>query len=147
MDRCIIGPVPGNNFAIWEGTSFSTALVSGTAALLRAQHPAWPDASTPASSIRNRLTTTLGSTGAPIIPGDPLFDGMLGISRVSAVNAVATAPIAPRLGDINADGFINAADLASMLGSWGAVPTFVRSDLNADGQVNALDLAILLANW
>lgn len=147
MANCIIGPVPGNNFAIWEGTSFSTAFVSGTAALVRAQHPTWPNATTPASSIRSRLTTTLGTTGAPINPGDPKFDGMLGINRVSAVNAVAAAPVAPRLGDIDANGFINAADLASLLGSWGVAPTFVRSDLNADGQIDAQDIAILLANW
>lgn len=147
MARSIISIVPGNNYAIWEGTSFSTAFTSGCAALVRAQHPQWPDASTASSSIRTRVRTTLEQTGAPINPTDPFFDGMLGVSRISAVGAVAVGPIAPAAADINFDGVISAADITMLLNSWGPAPTFVRSDLNADGEVNAQDIAILLSNW
>jgi len=38
-DRTIYSVLPGDVYGIWEGTSFSTAFVSGAAALLRAQHP------------------------------------------------------------------------------------------------------------
>jgi subtilisin family serine protease len=147
MARSIISIVPGNNYAIWEGTSFSTAFTSGCAALVRAQHPQWPNASTPSSSIRTRVKTTLEQTGSPIDPTDPFFDGMLGVSRISAVGAVSVGPFAPAASDVNFDGLVNAADLAVMLGNWGPTPTFVRSDLNADGEVNAQDIAILLSNW
>lgn len=48
------------------------------------------------------------------------------------------------LGDINADGLVNAADLSALLGNWGSGGT---SDLNDDGTTNAADLSILLGNW
>ncbi len=72
---------------------------------------------------------------------------MLGASRISAAGAVAVGPIAPAAADVNADGAIDAADIAMLLNAWGPAPTFVRSDLNADGQVNAQDIAILLSGW
>lgn len=147
LAHCIISTVPGNNYAVWEGTSFSTAFTSGCAALVRAQNPGWPNAGTAASQIRTRINTTLQQTGSPIYPGDPMFDGMLGASRISAAGAVAVGPIAPAAADINADGAIDASDIAMLLNAWGPTPTYVRSDLNADGQVNAQDIAILLSGW
>ncbi len=47
--------------------------------------------------------------------------------------------------DVNADGAVNAADLAVLLGSWGV--TGGAADINADGAVNAADLAALLGQW
>ncbi|MBL9121696.1 MAG: hypothetical protein JNL80_17455 [Phycisphaerae bacterium] len=49
-------------------------------------------------------------------------------------------------GDFNQDGFVNAADLSILLGSWG-VCRGCDADLNHDGVVAGADLAILLANW
>jgi hypothetical protein len=46
--------------------------------------------------------------------------------------------------DLDGDGVTNAADMAILLGGWGAAGP---SDLNGDGTTNAFDLAILLANW
>ena len=48
-------------------------------------------------------------------------------------------------GDINADGFVNAADLGALLAAWGTVGG--TADLNGDGLVGAQDLSILLAAW
>jgi len=48
-------------------------------------------------------------------------------------------------GDINADGFVNAADLGALLSAWGS--TGGAADLNGDGSVGAADLSILLAAW
>ena len=51
-------------------------------------------------------------------------------------------------GDLDGDGVVNAADLATLLGGWG--PCGVAgcpADLNSDGDVNAADLAILLGAW
>ena len=55
----------------------------------------------------------------------------------------------PIPGDLNGDGLVNGADLAILLGCWGAVtdPACTPSDLNADGQVNGADLSIQLGNW
>jgi hypothetical protein len=49
--------------------------------------------------------------------------------------------------DLNGDGVVNAADLATLLGSWGPLPGSNPADLNGDGIVNASDLALLLGAW
>jgi hypothetical protein len=48
------------------------------------------------------------------------------------------------LGDLNDDDFVNAEDLAILLGAWGGNGI---GDLNGDSTVDALDLAILLGAW
>ena len=147
MSRCVIGPVPGANYAIWEGTSFANAFVSGTVALVRAQRPDWPSATAPPPTVRNLVYDVLAVSGVPIIPSNPAWDGLLGVARISTSGAVLENPPAARRGDINADGVINGADLALVLTRWGTQPKIIREDLNADGAVNAQDLTILLSLW
>jgi hypothetical protein len=48
--------------------------------------------------------------------------------------------------DFDCDGFVNAADLAVLLGSWGLCPE-CEADLDDDGDVDASDLAIVLGTW
>ncbi len=48
--------------------------------------------------------------------------------------------------DLNCDGEVDGADLAILLGSWGACAG-CEADLNQDGMVDGADLSILLANW
>ena len=50
---------------------------------------------------------------------------------------------APCLGDFDLDGQISAADLSTLLGSWGEV----GGDLDGDGTTNAADLSTLLGSW
>ena len=147
LSRCMIGPVPGNNYAVWEGTSFSNALVSGTVALVRAQRTDWPGQVVRPPQVRNLVYSVLVNGGVPIVPENPNHDGLLGAARVSALGAVLENPPAPRYGDINADGFVGAPDIAILLSAWGPAPTFVRADLNADGAVDSRDITILLSNW
>jgi hypothetical protein len=45
--------------------------------------------------------------------------------------------------DFNNDGFVNGADLAQLLASWGSA----ENDLDGDGLVSGTDLAVLLAAW
>lgn len=47
-------------------------------------------------------------------------------------------------GDLNGDGIVDGADLATLLSQWG---TNGSADLNNDNTVNGADLAALLANW
>lgn len=47
--------------------------------------------------------------------------------------------------DLNNDGFVNAQDLAILLGAWGT--SNALADINADGIVNAQDLARVLSAW
>ena len=48
--------------------------------------------------------------------------------------------------DLNGDGFVGAAGLATLLGSWGPCED-CPADLNGDGDVGPADLAMLLGNW
>jgi hypothetical protein len=51
--------------------------------------------------------------------------------------------------DLNGDGVVNGADLAILLGAWGACPKGAPcpADLDGDGGVGGADLAILLGAW
>jgi plastocyanin len=51
--------------------------------------------------------------------------------------------------DLNCDGVINGADLASILGDWGCVSTGTpcSGDVNDDGVVDGVDLAEILGGW
>ncbi|MFM7133948.1 MAG: GC-type dockerin domain-anchored protein, partial [Planctomycetota bacterium] len=54
-------------------------------------------------------------------------------------------PIAPCPADLNADGVVNASDLAALLGAWGT--SDAAADISDDGIVNASDLAAMLGAW
>lgn len=64
----------GGSYAWWSGTSPSAAFVSGAAALLRAQHPAWD-----ASQVSGRLEGTAVNIDAL---NDPRLRGKLGAGRI-----------------------------------------------------------------
>ena len=147
LERSIIGPVPGNNFAIWEGTSFANAFVSGTAALIRAQRADWPGDVVAPPQVRNLVYGVLVDSGDPIMITDPSHQGLLGRVRIAADAAVLENPPAPPCGDVNCDGFVGSQDLAAILSDWGSLATFKRTDLNADGFVDSRDITILLSNW
>jgi hypothetical protein len=66
--------------------------------------------------------------------------------------AVLLRAVPQRLnGDIDRDGTVGAADLATLLGAWCPEGSTQRcdalSDLSCDGWIGASDLAILLSNW
>lgn len=54
-------------------------------------------------------------------------------------------PAPTLIGDLNGDGHVSAADLTSLLGSWGSAGG--AADLNHDGIVGPADLGMLLAAW
>ncbi|MFZ4750923.1 MAG: M12 family metallo-peptidase [Phycisphaerales bacterium] len=49
--------------------------------------------------------------------------------------------------DLNGDGEVGAADLATLLSAWGPVAAGTPADFDRNGVVNAADLARVLANW
>jgi hypothetical protein len=67
-------------------------------------------------------------------------------SAWDAACATAANTICGCRADIDGDGSVGGADLASLLGAWGACPC-CPSDLTADGQVDGADLATLLGSW
>lgn len=66
----------------------------------------------------------------------------VGGELVIFLNLTATASA-----DLNGDGCVNGADMATLLAVWGTDGGATGADLNGDGVVNGADLAILLANW
>ncbi len=62
----LLGGVPGGSYAEWAGTSGSTPIVAGVAALIRSK---WPAMS--AEQVINRIVTTAKDAGAP--GKDPLY--------------------------------------------------------------------------
>jgi len=57
--------------------------------------------------------------------------------------ATVGPPSSPCPADLNGDGTVNAADLATLLGAWGTA----GGDLDADGSTGASDLAAMLNAW
>lgn len=69
-----------------------------------------------------------------------------GACTFSYVASVQTRALA----DLNADGFVNGADLLILLGLWGPCPdppAECLADLDFDGEVGSSDLIILLGSW
>lgn len=62
-------------------------------------------------------------------------------------NLSAIVYTAPCVGDLDLNSSVDAADLTTLLGSWGGTGEGQVADLNADGIVNAQDLSVLLGNW
>jgi len=68
-----------------------------------------------------------------------------GINATIDIDDIAVE-IEAALGDLNGDGFVNGADLAILLGSWGPCAG-CPADINGDGVVDGADIAIVLGNW
>jgi predicted outer membrane repeat protein len=63
-------------------------------------------------------------------------------------NNCGDCPVAPMCpADLDADGAVGAADLSTMLASWGACGKACAADIDGDGLVNAADLSALLVAW
>ncbi|MFO0826816.1 MAG: hypothetical protein U0572_01595 [Phycisphaerales bacterium] len=88
------------------------------------------------------VTTTKMALPPSIEPGS--------YSLVVVANGIASDPVtfvvpaAPCAEDLNADGHVDAADLAVLLGQWN---TSGPGDVNESGVVDAEDLAQLLGSW
>lgn len=73
----LVGALPGNEYALWEGTSGATPIVAGIVALVRAAHPELD-----AANVINRIITT--ANPVTDVQPDPLY----GYGIVDAFRAV-----------------------------------------------------------
>ena len=129
-----------NTTTTWStrsGTSMAAPHVSGTIALMLGELPIL---STP--QIRIALESTADDIGAVG------FDNQSGHGRLNAAAAVAAAiGSGPGAADVNGDGVVNGADLALMLGSWGACSCPCPADVDENCAVDGADLALILGAW
>lgn len=75
----IYSAYPGNRWALWSGTSFSTALVTGEAALLLQLNP---------NLNRTAMNTVITNSGVSIDALNPAYAGKLGRVRIDYLDAV-----------------------------------------------------------
>ena len=138
----IYSTLPGGGYGAWEGTSMSTAFVSGGAALVLSQLSGVPRTEALVDALECRLASTVDRFETCVPPFCRPWDGNLGAGRLNLVSAVL-------LGDSDLDGVIGIVDFLALIEAWGpadgAAPCLV--DLNADGIVGIQDLLILLLNW
>lgn len=83
-NRTIISTLPGGQYGVWEGTSFSTPIVTGVAALLRSAHPEWPANSGTVAQVLGRMHLT----AVPIDGQNPAYQDLLGAGRLNAAAAL-----------------------------------------------------------
>ena len=140
-NRSIYSTAPDGRFGIWEGTSMSTAFVSGAAALIRAQHPEWARDDTTPEAIRNAIQHDLD----PIQPG--LYPEELGDGRIDIAKVVELGPAQPPAGDLNFDRAVDLTDLGILLSDFGCAGPRCAGDIDRDGVTSLADLGVLLSNF
>lgn len=69
--------------------------------------------------------------------------GLFKSGTPATMSAAVSVPRAVCIADLNGDGFVDGADLATLLANWGNP----EMSLDGDGDVDGADLALLLAQW
>ncbi|MDX2118856.1 MAG: S8 family serine peptidase [Planctomycetota bacterium] len=119
----LVSLMPNGGYAMASGTSFSAALVSGTAALARSAFPS----ETPAET-RARLL----SRGPSVDGVNPGYHGQLGHDRVAPLAVVQSC-----LADFNNDTFLDFSDFDAFVAAFeGGLAT---ADVNFDGFLDFTD--------
>jgi len=137
-DRTGLAGYTTGNYAMVNGTSFSSPYVAGVAALILTKNP---------DLTPNQVRDILQST-ARNMPQDGGFNQLAGWGMVNAYEALlATPSLETCQGDLNQDGIVDGADLGFLLAQWGNCSSDCSADLNGDGKVDGADLGLLLAVW
>ncbi len=96
---------------------------------------------TPNPTMVSQFGFFVGTDGESAIVGAPYMSTLhTGEAYIYDLNCAGT------VGDLNGDGVVDGADLATLLANWGPCAG-CPADLNGDGVVDGADLAQLLANW
>ncbi len=103
----------------------------------------------PSGSVVNLTRTRVCGNSAP--NGAQIGQTPTGVVNdfggACVMTACANCPTAPCPADLNNDGTVNAADLSTVLASWGACGKTCPADIDGNGMVDAADLSAVLAAW
>ena len=89
--------------------------------------------------------TVIDLDGNPRFVDDPtVADAGAGTAPLVDRGAFERQLPAPCAGDLDANGTVDAADIAALLSNWGGSGV---GDVTGDGTVNAQDIAAMLSNW
>jgi subtilisin family serine protease len=127
-----------NTYLFADGTSMSSPIVAGLAALIKAQkHSFTPD----------QITAQIKNNTDNIDALNPTYAGQLGTGRINAYNSLLGISFVP--GDVNANGTLEGADviyLVRYLKGIGDVPSppIWRADANGTCDVGPSDVTYLV---
>jgi hypothetical protein len=103
----------------------------------------------PSGSVVNLTRTRVCGNSAP--NGAQIGQAPTGVVNdvggACVMTACASCPAPPCPADLDGNGFVDAADLGSLLASWGACGKSCPADINGDGFVSAMDIASMLDAW
>lgn len=146
----VIGPFPSDTsnteYRAGRGTSFAVGFAAGVAAIVRAQHPEWPNGDIPISGIDVEIARRLRFAGPAVALPEPLGTR----NRIDAGAATLLGPIAPVPGDVDGDGCVDAGDIGLVLAAWQSAPLgpgLHLADVNLDHVVGPEDIGLTLAAW
>lgn len=124
-----------NSYSYQSGTSMSTPMAAGVAALIWGVNPAMS-----AQQVRNILLGSADDLGTPGV--DPIF----GYGRINAMRgvlaAIATLPCSP---DFNRDGVLTVEDIFTFLNLW--FSQFPTTDIDRNGLIDPTDIFTFLSAW
>ena len=135
----IYAPYLDTGYAWWDGTSFSTAFVTGLAGLIVSVDPTlgW-----------NEIDSAILKSADNIDSLNPGLEGMLGWGSINIMAALSLITFQYEDGDINGDGILNIMDVSyfiNFLYKDGPPPVaFDIADVNGTGTLNIQDITYLI---
>ncbi len=134
----IYAAYPDTTYAWWDGTSFASPFLAGTAALMISIDP---------TLTRDDIFTIIQETAVNIDDINPDYTGLLGAGLVDVPAALGVVASIIH-GDANSDGSVDLLDILyiiDFLYDDGPPPELMNSaEMNGDGTINLLDILILI---
>ncbi len=92
------------------------------------------------------------TSGQPFAYFDGLLDDVQIYNRALGCGEISflfnhPGETVPLISDLDQDGDVDGADLATLLGAWGPCPVTCSGDFDCSGSIDAADLAVLLGAW
>jgi subtilisin family serine protease len=127
----------------WKGTSMSSPMVAGVAALILAAHPGLSPA-----TVADILATSTWRPFDDTVKGWRITDGYGFLEAREALRVALMTCNIDIPGDVNKDCYVNYGDcaaLAAYLGGTGTIASRKNADVDADCNLDISDLTLLLA--